>query len=36
MEDEVAYDVAMANGDYSTFAGSSMFQRDLMCSLLPL
>ena len=29
MEDEVAYDVATTNGDYSTFAGSSMFRGDL-------
>ena len=29
VEDEVAYDVATTNGDYSTFAGSSMFRGDL-------
>ena len=29
VEDEVAYDAATTNGDYSTFAGSSMFRGDL-------
>ena len=29
LEDEVAYDVATTNGDYSTFAGNSIFRGDL-------
>ena len=29
LEEEVAYDVATTNGDYSTFAGNTMFRGDL-------